>query len=153
MKRSLLLLGLSLSLTTLAGTITKTDTGSVTWMVKVNKKQEGSMIYSRTSSGLNGSNDVSIEELRILTQMSFNTGVGGLNEVAMVFSSTDERSQESVEEKLKVAFTADIKDYPLKPIETEVKLKNVSCKESGFLKKRLNCSADFEHVQVLEVIL
>lgn len=131
--------------------LTKTDSGYVSWTVKINKKKEGVLTYSRMSIQVAGHASASQEEQRIALRLGWNSGVGGRQEYAMKFENTDERSQESVEEKIKEIMAKDIADAPVTGEEAEVKIKNLSCEESGFLKKKLTCSAQFEHVQVLNL--
>lgn len=150
MKTLFVIVALAISASSFAS-ITKTDSGYVSWTVNINKKKEGVLAYSRMTVQVGGSATASQEEQRMALRLGWNSGVGGRQEYAMKFEHADERSQESVEEKIKGIVSKDIADVAVTGEEAEVKLTNVSCKESGFLKKKLNCSAEFEHVQILNL--
>lgn len=150
MKVILSVIALSFSLSAFAS-LTKTDSGYVSWTVKINKKKEGVLTYSRSQVQIGGTNSTSPAETSMAARIAFDAGVGGRSEIPMTFTFSDERSQESVEAKIKEIVAKDIADVAVTGQEAEVKLSNLSCEESGFLKKKLTCSANFEHVQVLDL--
>lgn len=154
MKSTILIsiLALCFSISSFAGIITKIDDGIVSWTVNVNKKQDGVLTYSRMGTSVQGKDQLTAEENRLTTQIVFTSGIGGYSEIPMTFNSTDERSQESVEAKIKEILSAEMKKYPaFSGAEAELKIYMNGCSESGFLKKKLTCRAKFKHSQVFEI--
>lgn len=150
MKALIILAAFAFSTVSFASVI-KTDSGFVTWTVKINKKNEGVLRYSRSSVQINGSNANTPAEMREAMNISFNSGVGGLSETPMTFAHNDERSQESVEAKIKEFIAKDISKFNVTGEEPELTMSGVECTESGFLKKKLECQAQFKHKQVLNL--
>ena len=130
--------------------IIKTDSGFVSWTVNV-KDETGMLTYTRMRVGLDGSGTSSEEERAQVFNLSFHSGLGGKHSIALKFDRADESSSDSIIPMIAIQEAGEVSKYRLKVIEKEGRLDNVSCTESGFIKKKLKCTAEYKLVQVLEL--
>jgi hypothetical protein len=130
--------------------VVKTDSGFVSWTVNV-KDEVGMLTYSRMSVRVDSSRVSSEQEREQAFKLSFNSGLGVRHSIALKFDRADELSSESIIPMIAIQEKGEVSKYRFKVIEKEGTLNNVSCSESGFIKKKLKCTAEYQLVQVLEL--
>lgn len=150
MKTLIALLALSLSLTSFAGTFLKEDAGKVSWVIKIDKEQKGTISVSRTSQTIKGENLSDEERMKASFLINF-SGLGTVAEEELKFETTDARSIETVTAFIKNKMTAELANLPGEVIDALVTYEYLSCQETGFFKKQLVCSARYESRLTVEM--
>lgn len=133
---------LTLSLSTFAGTFVQEDEGSAQWTLQI-KSREGQLTVNRSGKGIH-SKDLTYKEQRSISDLVWLSSLGTIINSTQKFELTDERSQETVIEQIKLRIAQELPLDRFNVLSSEVVLSNLNCEEKGFLKKRLECSAQFK---------
>lgn len=141
---TLLALALSFSFASYAGTFVKEDTGNVSWIVNVNKNQDGTVTISRNGQTLRMSSLSNEDQIRIINKMA-GPSLGQIAEEKVVFETTDERTQQTVSDLIIKKLTEELSVLPVEVKSSELEFQYLNCQATGFYKKQLVCSARYKN--------
>lgn len=150
MKTLITLLALSFSLSGFAGTFLKEDAGKVSWVVKIDKEQKGTVSVSRTSQTIKGEGLSDEERMKASTLIGF-SGLGTVAQEELKFETTDARSIETVTAFIIKKMSDELANFPGQVIDALVTYEFLTCQETGFFKKQLVCSARYESSLTVEM--
>ena len=139
---------------TFASGFIKLDAGTVSWTIKAKDNGLGNVSLSRTSRDIQAVNLGITEGQVLIFKFGFDpSSLGDLGSFQTKFATTDERSQEEVQELIKKKMEDEVSAVKLitSTKDKNVEFKNLSCQEKGFFKnKRLECSAVYASKITLE---
>lgn len=126
-----------------AGSFVKIDKGNVSWSLNV-KSKKGQITLTRYSTGTEGKDLSTDEQIKITNTIGWYSGLGTIANEQSSFENSDERSQETVSSLIKQKMLNDLARLNIELKNSEINIENLNCKESGFIKKTLNCTAQYE---------
>ena len=151
----ILLIALTLmSSTVFAGSYVKLDEGNVSWSVSV-KDKKGSMKLKKTLRGFKNINLTENEMDAIRDYQG--RAKASLSQRSISFQNSDERSQESISNVIKMKMIDELAGLDVNVGNSEISFSNLNCEEKGSFNRKLTCTAQFESkievdIQVYEII-